>query len=93
MLVLRLWRQEIPQQPPRETIDPKSHLQEWAMQNKVPLPTYNVVTSTSPSSHKTLFAVEVSVGDKVARAQATKKQDAEKQAAALLLETLLALPP
>ena len=90
-LVLRLWRQDITQQPQRATADPKSCLQEWTMQNNKPMPTYNTITATKPGSLYPTFIVEVSIGDKVAQAQAGKKQDAEKQAAALLLETLLTL--
>jgi len=91
-LVERLWQEDIVHQPLRATIDAKTHLQEWAMQKNEPMPEYTLIAEKEPSS-STRFTVKVTVGKHSARAQASKKRDAEKKAAATLLKIVLPLPP
>jgi ribonuclease-3 len=70
--------------------DPKTKLQEWAQQHGLPLPEYKVI-SRDGSDHAPVFTVEVGVqGQGAARAEAASKRAAEKDAAARLLETIMA---
>jgi ribonuclease-3 len=67
---------------------PKSGLQEWAAANNRKPPEYRLVDRSGPQ-HAPRFIVEVSVrGAGEAKAEGTSKQEAEKEAARLLLEKL-----
>ncbi len=68
--------------------DPKTALQEWTQSRGHALPVYTVIAQSGPS-HAPLFTVEVTIA-KHAPAQASghSKQEAEKAAAALLLQQL-----
>lgn len=66
--------------------DPKSALQEWAQQRRLPIPAYQVVGREGPD-HAPAFRVRVTVrGHDPAEATGSSKQDAEKQAAIALLK-------
>jgi ribonuclease-3 len=66
--------------------DPKTALQEWAQARGKSLPAYVVLTRTGPD-HAPLFTVEVAVeGLAPAEAEGRSRRDAEKAAAAALLE-------
>lgn len=68
--------------------DPKSALQEWAQAKGHPLPSYSLISRSGPS-HAPLFEIEVSVkGTDAVRATGASKQEAEKAAAAALLNQL-----
>lgn len=67
---------------------PKSGLQEWAAANDRKAPEYRLVERSGPQ-HAPRFLVEVSIrGVGEARAEGSSKQEAETQAAKLLLEKL-----
>ena len=67
---------------------PKSGLQEWAAANNRKPPEYRLVDRSGPQ-HAPRFTVEVSVrGAGEAQAEGASKQEAEKEAARLLLEKL-----
>ena len=73
---------------PMETRDPKTLLQEWAQARGLPLPKYHVLNRSGPD-HEPVYAIEVQVpphGE--ATATGSSKRDAERNAAALLLNTL-----
>lgn len=66
--------------------DPKTALQEWAQARGLGLPQYKVLSRTGPE-HAPVFEVEVAVptlGE--ARAAASSKRAAEKEAARMMLE-------
>jgi ribonuclease-3 len=66
--------------------DPKTALQEWAQARGKSLPAYVVLTRSGPD-HAPLFTVEVAVeGLAPAVAEGRSRRDAEKAAAAALLE-------
>ncbi|MCY4260590.1 MAG: ribonuclease III [Rhodobacteraceae bacterium] len=66
----------------------KSQLQEHLLAVGKPLPVYQVVERVGPD-HDPLFTVEVSIsGERSARARAGTKQDAEKKAAASILQQI-----
>ena len=66
--------------------DAKTALQEWAQGQGKPLPTYAVVGRTGPD-HQPLFTVRAQVqGLEPADAQGRSRQEAEKAAAAVLLQ-------
>ncbi len=66
--------------------DPKTTLQEWAQSQGKPLPVY-VVTGRIGPDHQPIFTVAVEVaGLPPVSAQGRSRQEAEKAAAALLLE-------
>lgn len=68
--------------------DAKTALQEWAQGRGKPLPMYEIVNRTGPD-HDPVFEVRVSVsGEPPVTAHGTSKREAEKAAAAALLETL-----
>lgn len=68
--------------------DPKSALQEWAQGRGLPLPHYRVTERSGPD-HAPMFTLEVSVqGHGLAVATAASKQEAQKKAAALLLDQI-----
>lgn len=67
---------------------PKSMLQEWAAANQLPPPQYTLV-SRHGAHHAPRFLVEVSIKNKApAQAEGGSKQEAEKLAAATMLEQL-----
>jgi len=67
---------------------PKSALQEWAAANRRKTPVYELVSRDGPH-HALRFRVSVSInGVGSAEAEGASKQEAETQAAALLLEKL-----
>lgn len=69
--------------------DPKSALQEWAMGRGQSAPVYEVVDRSGPD-HAPRFRVRVSVkGRPPVEAEGATKQDAQKRAAAALLETVV----
>lgn len=71
--------------PPR---DPKTALQEWAQGRGLPLPAYRIVSTEGPA-HKPSFQVEARVqGYDPMIAGGSSKRDAERAAAAMLLETI-----
>ena len=73
---------------PVETRDPKTLLQEWAQAQGLPLPKYQVVTRSGPD-HEPVYEIEVQVPPHgKAAATGFSKRDAERNAAALLLNTL-----
>lgn len=68
--------------------DPKTALQEWAQARGLPLPAYRTVTTEGPA-HLPSFQIEVRVeGFEPAIAGGRSKRDAERAAAAALLETI-----
>jgi ribonuclease-3 len=73
-------------------LDAKSELQELAQALRMPIPRYVIVHEKGPE-HAKLFTVEARVGaEHTARAEGASKKIASQRAAALLLETLRALP-
>ncbi|MDD3371160.1 MAG: ribonuclease III [Alphaproteobacteria bacterium] len=83
----KYWQQDIAV--PETPADPKTTLQEWAQGQSLPLPTYRVIENTGPA-HAPRFVVEVSVkGCPPTQAEGNSKRDAQKAAAAKLLETVL----
>jgi ribonuclease-3 len=68
--------------------DPKTLLQEWAMARGLAVPTYEVISSEGPA-HEPVFTIQVQVtGVQPSTAKAGSKRDAEKAAAAMMLERL-----
>ncbi len=66
--------------------DPKTALQEWAQGQGKPLPAYEVTHRGGPD-HEPVFTVKVTVRDiEPALAQGRSRQEAEKAAAALMLQ-------
>jgi ribonuclease-3 len=89
--VRRFWESlvEEMEEPPR---DPKTALQEWAQARGLPLPEYDLVSTSGPD-HAPLFTVAASVaGGACATAAASSKRIAEARAAARLLDRLTAEP-
>jgi ribonuclease III len=73
---------------PAETKDPKTLLQEWAQGQGHPLPEY-VVTGKSGPDHAPEYEIEVRIAENgSAAASGSSKRDAERQAAARMLEQL-----
>lgn len=82
----RAWAVELAAPPVRSVSNPKSVLQEWALGQAKPLPTYRVVERTG-SDHAPTFTVEATVeGYPPLTAQGRSRQDAEKSAAIGLLQ-------
>lgn len=74
---------------PRLLVDPKSRLQEWALKRRRGMPLYALVDRQGPD-HAPIFTIEASVrGETPARGVGANKQEAEKAAAARLLDGLL----
>ncbi len=70
--------------------DPKTSLQEWAQARRLPLPGYREVGREGPA-HAPVFVVEVSIrGHEPGSGRAGSKREAERLAAAALLERLVA---
>jgi ribonuclease-3 len=82
----RLWTDEIERLDAPRAKDAKTALQEWAQGRGLALPAYRVVAREGPD-HAPAFTVEVAIaGFAPAVAQGRSKQEAEKAAAALLLQ-------
>ena len=82
----KAWATELSAPPKRSLTNPKSALQEWALGQGKPLPTYRIV-ERSGSDHAPTFTVEASVaGYAPLTAQGRSRQDAEKAAAIGLLQ-------
>jgi ribonuclease-3 len=68
--------------------DAKTALQEWAQARRLPLPSYREVDREGPP-HAPVFVVDVSIkGQEPGRGRAGSKREAERLAAAALLERL-----
>ncbi|HLG45585.1 MAG TPA: ribonuclease III [Reyranella sp.] len=68
--------------------DPKTALQEWAQARRLPLPSYREIGREGPP-HAPVFVVDVSIkGQEPGRGRAGSKREAERLAAAALLERL-----
>lgn len=81
----RVWAVELTSAPRRTLSNPKSALQEWALKQGKPLPTYRVVERTG-SDHAPTFTVEAEVaGLAPMQGKGRSRQDAEKTAATALL--------
>jgi ribonuclease-3 len=66
--------------------DPKTTLQEWAQGQGLPLPSYRVIEHSGPA-HAPRFLIEASVkGQPPVQSQGDSKREAQKAAAAKLLE-------
>ncbi len=72
------------------SLNPKSRLQELAQSTLHQLPTYALLGRSGPA-HDSRFTVEASVGGYHATGHGTSKQEAEQQAAQMLLEQIAAL--
>lgn len=72
---------------PRALLDPKNTLQEWAHRNGRGEPVYSVMSREGPD-HAPVFRIKVTIKGKSAEAVAGAKQEAERLAAARLLETV-----
>ena len=85
-LFVREWVEERGALDDPRVIDPKSKLQEWALQAKRQLPIYRVLDRTGPD-HAPAFVVEVRVDHlPPASAEGRSRQEAEKAAALALLQ-------
>jgi ribonuclease-3 len=83
---VRIWAEEFEAAEVHAGSNPKSELQEWAAQRKLPQPAYEVVSRSGPA-HAPTFEVELRVGDMgPVRAQGRSRQHAEKAAAAAFLD-------
>lgn len=81
-----LFEGEIDESEPLAALNSKSQLQEWAAAQGRPLPTYSVVAREGPD-HEPVFTVEVRLeGSLPVEATGRSRQEAEKAAAAALLE-------
>ena len=68
---------------------PRRALQEWAQARRLPLPDYREVGREGPA-HAPVFVVDVAVkGHEPARGRGGSKREAERLAAAALLERLV----
>ncbi|HEX2801154.1 MAG TPA: ribonuclease III [Phenylobacterium sp.] len=68
--------------------DPKTLLQEWAMARGLAVPTYEVLKTEGPA-HEPVFTIQVQVaGLQPSTAKAGSKREAEKLAAAMMLNRL-----
>jgi ribonuclease III len=83
---LDLWSEEFDETAMARLRDPKTALQEWSQGQGKPLPAYAVLSRSGPD-HEPVFMVEVTVeGLSPATAEGRSRRDAEKAAAATLLE-------
>ncbi|WP_416908350.1 MAG: ribonuclease III [Polymorphobacter sp.] len=72
----------------KSLVDPKSRLQEWALKRRRGTPSYIVLHRDGPD-HAPVFTIEARVrGEPPVQASGPNKQEAEKAAALLLLESL-----
>lgn len=71
----------------RSSLNPKSHLQEWTAQNRLPAPVYEVVNRSGPD-HAPIFTVAVRIeGFVPVTAIGKSRQEAEKAAALSFIES------
>lgn len=85
---LDLWSEALDQAGAARPQDAKTALQEWAQGQGRPLPTYAVVARRGPD-HQPMFTVSVEVdGLAPVAAEGRSRQEAEKAAAALLLQNV-----
>ncbi|MBW3559740.1 MAG: ribonuclease III [Proteobacteria bacterium] len=85
-LFAREWAEEFAALDEPRVSDPKSQLQQWALQVKRQLPIYRVVERSGPD-HAPAFTVEVRVDHlEPAMADGKSRQEAEKAAALALLQ-------
>ena len=83
--IRRAWASVIAEEPLQ---DPKTALQHWALARGLPLPRYEIMGRSGPD-HAPSFDVQVSVrGKEPAMASGPSKRDAEKAAAATLMQRL-----
>lgn len=83
---LREWDEEFTCLDQPRIVDPKTRLQEWALQIKRQLPIYRVLERTGPD-HAPAFTVEVMVDHlQPAVAEGRSRQEAEKAAALAMLQ-------
>ena len=81
-----IWAEEFDTADASAGANPKSELQEWAAQHKLPQPAYEVVSRTGPP-HAPTFEVELRVGElEPARGRGGSRQQAEKAAAETMLK-------
>jgi ribonuclease-3 len=81
----RIWAEEFDAAATHVGSNPKSELQEWAAQRKLPQPAYEVVSRTGPA-HAPTFEVELRVGElDPSRGRGGSRQQAEKAAAETFL--------
>ncbi len=86
LVFLDLWSEEFDDGAAVRPRDPKTALQEWAQGQGKPLPSYAVLDRSGPD-HEPLFKVVVTVeGLAPAAAEGRSRREAEKAAAAALLE-------
>lgn len=85
--IRRFWQDALAAQTQAAQLaDPKTILQEWAQGRGLPLPAYKVISREGPA-HAPKFVIEVTVqGQPAAQAEGAAKREAEKRAAAALLE-------
>lgn len=76
-------------QPPADSRDYKSALQELAQSRRLPQPRYQIMAERGPE-HSKIFVIEVRVGAKSSIAEGMSKKSASQSAARLVLEQLLA---
>ena len=81
----RIWAEEFEAAETSGGSNPKSELQEWAAQRKLPQPAYEVASRTGPA-HAPTFEVELRIGDlEPAHGRGGSRQQAEKAAAEAML--------
>ncbi len=86
-VVNKLWKDEI-NNIDLSKYDPKSRLQEWCLKKDNKLPKYNFIDKKGPE-HSPIFTISVKHDDKLhAIGKGKNKQDAEINAAKLLLEKI-----
>ncbi len=80
------WEAEVAALGSLNALNPKSHLQEWAASKGKGAPAYRIVSREGPD-HAPTFVVEAAVaGWEPARGEGRSRQDAEKAAAAAMLQ-------
>ncbi len=83
----RAWK-EMFAKPPKNARDPKSLVQEWVQGNGLPLPVYEVLGRDGPD-HAPVFRIRLTIpGNGSTEALGASKQEAEREAAAHMLERL-----
>jgi len=88
--IRRCWIIEADTPEKNDVPNPKTVLSDWCGANRAPYATYETISHTGPA-HDPRFTVRVSIdGHGEASAEGSNKQDAEKAAAAALLQNLKA---
>ena len=83
---LQFWAEEFASLHAPRSKDPKTELQEWAQGRGLPLPAYEVVRREGPD-HAPAFTVQVAVeGFPPEEGRGRSRQEAEKQAARMMLD-------